>query len=73
MRQRDRVGAHNERIKLLANSINAIGLAFVALGVVRPLVDRDVGMSIETIGYIAGALAIHVLAHYIVSQVEVDQ
>lgn len=34
MRQRDRVGAHNERVKLLANSINAIGLAFVALGVV---------------------------------------
>ena len=35
MRQRDPVGGHNERVKLLGTSINAIGLAFIALGVVR--------------------------------------
>jgi hypothetical protein len=73
MRQRDPVGGHNERLKLLATSINAIGLAFIALGVVRPIVDTTVSLNLDSIAYLVGALALHGLAHYIVSQVEIDK
>ncbi len=73
MRQRDPVGGHNERMKLLATSINAVGLAFVVVGIVRPLVNATITASPETLGYIFGALALHALAHYVVSQVEIDK
>ena len=73
MRQRDPIGGHNERIKLLGNSINAIGLAFIALGVVRPIVDTSVSLTPDSAVYLVGALAIHGIAHYIVSQVEIDK
>ena len=72
MRQRDPVGGHNERVKLLATSINAVGLAFVALGFVRPVVNADIPLSADSAAYLVGALAVHGLAHYIVSQVEID-
>ncbi|WP_299652737.1 hypothetical protein [uncultured Jannaschia sp.] len=73
MRQRDPVGGHNERVKLLGSSINAIGLAFIALGVVRPIVDATVSLDLNSLIYLVGALALHGLAHYIVSQVEIDK
>jgi len=73
MTQRDPIGGHNERSKLLGNSINAIGLAFIGLGVVRPIVDTIVSLTPDSAEYLVGALAIHGLAHYIVSQVEIDK
>ena len=42
MRRRDELAAHNERVKLQATTSNAVGLAVLALGVVRPLIDPDV-------------------------------
>ena len=49
MRRRDRLAGFNERAKLAATSVNAVGLAFIALGVVRPLVDRRDTLSLESI------------------------
>ena len=72
MRRRDELGAHNERVKLGANSVNAVGLAFVAFGIVRPLVDPDVGLSLASIVFAGAGLALHCLAHYILKQLETD-
>ena len=72
MRQRDRLGAHNERVKLSANSVNAVGLAFVALGIVRPLVDPDVGLALASFVFGATGLALHGLAHYVLRQLETE-
>lgn len=57
----------------MGTSINAIGLVFVALGFVRPVVDTTVSLGIDSLVYLAGALVLHGLAHYIVSQVEIDK
>ena len=72
MRRRDRLGAHNERVKLGANSVNAVGLAFVALGIVRPLVDPDVNIGIAGFVFGTTGLALHALAHYILKQLETE-
>lgn len=73
MRQRDELGAHNERVKLGANSVNAVGLAFVALGLVRPLVDPEIGLSFSSFAFAATGLVLHALAHYILKQLETDK
>ncbi|WP_299845710.1 hypothetical protein [uncultured Jannaschia sp.] len=70
MRQRDRLVTYNERVKLMATTINAIGLAFVALGIVRPTVDPDltIGLAGTVFGLIG--LACHGAAHYILRYME---
>ena len=72
MRRRDRLVGFNERAKLAATSVNSVGLAFIALGVVRPLADGGDTLSLDSIGYLIAGLALHGLAHYSVSQVETD-
>ena len=72
MRRRDELGAHNERVKLTATTINAIGLAFIALGVVRPFVDPEASLAIGGIVFGAIGLVCHAAAHYILKQMETD-
>lgn len=73
MRQRDELTAHNERMKLGATTSNALGLAVIAVGVLRPLLDTPSEPTWWIAVYIVIAVALHVLAHYIVSQVEMDK
>ncbi|WP_241557848.1 hypothetical protein [Falsirhodobacter deserti] len=63
--ERDPLATFNERVKLVASFYNAIGLGMIAVGVVRPLSDgtRLSGLSITL--WIAGGLAFHALALYI--------
>ncbi len=72
MRQRDRLAAYNERVKLVATTSNAIGLAFIALGIVRPTVDPD--LSIGLAGTVFGVigLACHGASHYILKHLEME-
>ncbi len=72
MRRRDSLTAHNERMKLGATTANALGLAVVAVGILRPLFDGETGFRWSFAVYALIAVALHVLAHYIVSQVETD-
>ena len=73
MRRRDELTAFNERVKLRATTANALGLAVAAVGVVRPLVDDTVAWTWAIVVYVIIAVALHVLANYIVSQVEIDE
>ena len=73
MRRRDELTAYNERLKLGATTVNALGLAVIAVGVLRPLIDADAGPSWGIALYVVVAVVLHVLAHYIVSQVEVEK
>jgi hypothetical protein len=68
MRRRDELAAHNERVKLTATTINAIGLAFIALGIVRPFVDPETPVAVGVVG-----LVCHAVAHYILKQMETDK
>jgi hypothetical protein len=55
----------NERLKLSANSVNAVGLALVALAVLRPIVEdgSDDYWVIATWALVG--LALHGVSHYI--------
>ena len=57
MQLRDQIAAINERIKLLATTVNTIGLTLVALGILRPAIDPD--LSIGVIGAAYGVLGSH--------------
>lgn len=72
MRRRDELGAHNERVKLTATTINAIGLAFVALGIIRPFVDDSTTPSLTSVVFGVIGLVSHGAAHYILKQLETD-
>ena len=73
MRRRDEVGGYNERLKMIATSINAIGLGIIGLGTVRPFLDPDIGVGIAAVASLAVALVLHGVALYIVSKVETDK
>ena len=73
MRRRDELAAHNERVKLQATTSNAVGLAVLALGVVRPLIVPDVPIEWSIVIFGAVALAGHALAYYILKQLELDE
>jgi hypothetical protein len=59
---RDAVAVHNERMKLAASSINALGLALLALGALQPLVVN--GAAPSPVWTLVG-LALHGVSHYV--------
>ena len=73
MRRRDEVGAHNERMKMIATSINAIGLGVIGLGTVRPFLDPEIGIGIAVGASVVVALVLHGLALYVLGKVETDK
>jgi hypothetical protein len=58
----DPVAIHNERMKLVAASVNALGLALLALGALQPLV---VSGAAPSPGWTVVGLALHGVAHYV--------
>ena len=73
MWRRDEVGAFNERLRMIATSINAIGLGVIGLGTVRPFIDPAVGFTLVVPASFAAALVLHGIALYIVSKVRTDR
>jgi hypothetical protein len=55
----------NERVKLAANSGNAIGLALFAIAVLRPVIEIGSDDYRVVPVWAAVGLALHGLAHYI--------
>lgn len=58
----DPVAAFNERVKLRATSLNAIGLGVVAYGAIRPLIDAEPAVALWRP---LGGLALHACAHHV--------
>ena len=73
MWRRDEVGAFNERLKMIATSINAIGLGVIGLGTVRPFINPEVGFILVVPASFAASLVLHSLALYIVNKVRTDK
>lgn len=72
MRRRDPLATHNERVKLSANSLNAIGLGFVAYALLRPLVDGTAQLDAGFLVWPVTGLAMHLAARYILRYLEVE-
>ncbi len=62
---RDPVASHNERVKLIALSLNAVGLGLIGFAILRPLTDDPATLPLSSIWWGAAGLAFHALAHYI--------
>ncbi|MBM2575966.1 hypothetical protein JQC91_06590 [Jannaschia sp. Os4] len=61
--------AREERIKLVAGSLNTVGLAFVGFALVRPLVERT-NVEIDALIYGGIAFALHGAAHYVLKRLD---
>ena len=70
MRRRDPLTSHNERVKLRASFLNALGLGLLGFALLRPLVEGDLVLNPATIVYSATGLALHAAAHYILRYLE---
>lgn len=61
----DPLAARNERVKLFANFVNAIGLGLIGFAVLRPLVENIEAAGLSTLWWGIVGLALHGASHYI--------
>jgi hypothetical protein len=59
----------NERLKLLANFVSAIGLGLIAIAVLRPLFETG-GEPLRIALWALAGLALHGAAHYILGHMK---
>ncbi|WP_193142626.1 MULTISPECIES: hypothetical protein [unclassified Meridianimarinicoccus] len=62
---RDPLVTHNERVKLFAGFISAIGLGLIGFAILRPAVEDWQNVRLTTLWWGAGGLALHGVSHYI--------
>ena len=61
---------HNERIKLLAGALNALGLAFAIGGFVGPTISGKLmsGTGVIAVAYLAFGAILHLSAHVVLGR-----
>ena len=62
---RDPLAVHNERVKLFAGFINAVGLGLIGFAVLRPLTDSLGNAAISSLLWGIVGLALHGISHYV--------
>lgn len=70
---RDHLAAFNERVKLLAASVNTVGLGMIGVAVIRPLTESLSNATLNTGWWLAGGLVMHGVSHYILRYLRKDQ
>lgn len=73
-RVRDPLATYNERVKLAATAVNASALGLLGFAVLRPATEDILSLDRSAAGWGAIALAVHVLAHYMLGHLrkEID-
>ncbi|SNR38229.1 hypothetical protein [Paracoccus sediminis] len=66
---RNPLAAYNERVKLFANFLNAIGLGLIGFAVLRPLTESLGNANLSALWWGMTGLAIHGISHYVVGRV----
>ena len=66
--ERDKLASFNERVKLLAGFLNALGLGLIGFAVLRPLTEvpfSTAGLSISwgTLGLVMHGIALYILRY----------
>lgn len=59
------VAVHNERVKLFAGFVNAIGLGLIGFAVLRPLTEDMTAIGAITAVWGMTGLFLHAISHYI--------
>lgn len=67
--ERDRLTAYNERVKLFANFVNAIGLGLIGFAILRPVTESLSNTALSSLWWGAAGLALHGLSHYILGYI----
>ena len=63
--QRDRVACHNERVKLFAGFLNAMGIGLIGFAVLRPLTETLTNATPSSVLWGLSGLVLHAAAHYV--------
>ncbi|XQZ49380.1 hypothetical protein E2977_09825 [Paracoccus yeei] len=66
--ERDALAAYNERVKLFAGFMNALGIGMIGFAVLRPLADSLANASWATAWWTGTGLAMHGVSHYILGR-----
>ena len=69
--ERDRLAIFNERVKLLAGFLSAIGLGLIGFAILRPLTEAGLVPGRSLLWGGAG-LAFHAGAHYVLTWLQKD-
>ena len=70
---RDALATFNERVKLLATSVNTVGLGMIGLAVIRPLIDSLDKFTLNTGSWLLAGLVMHGLSHYVLRYLRKDK
>ena len=73
MRRRDPLATHNERVKLRAGFLNALGIGFLGFAFLRPLVEGTFALNLLTVVFLATGLVLHRSADYILKYLETEE
>lgn len=65
---RDPVAIHNERVKLFASFMNAVGLGLIGFAVLRPLTESLYNAALSSLWWGVAGLAMHAVSHYILGR-----
>ena len=63
----------NERVKPLANTVNAIAIGIIGFAILRPATDGSLSLGPVSIAWFAAGLAIHLLAHYVLGKLREEE
>ena len=61
----DPVASWNERMKIMAGFVNAIGLGLIGFAVLRPLAEEITRVSLSALWWWIAGLSLHAVSHYI--------
>jgi divalent metal cation (Fe/Co/Zn/Cd) transporter len=70
MRDRDALAVHNERMKLLANTFNALAIGLIGFALLRPLVEDLSTLNVQSLWWVLTAIVFHLLSHYVLGRLE---
>ena len=65
----DALAIYNERVKLFAGFINAIGLGLIGFAILRPLTESLSNAALSSLWWGLVGLASHGLSHYILGYI----
>ncbi|MBC7145571.1 MAG: hypothetical protein H5U24_09225 [Thioclava marina] len=66
----DDLAIYNERQKVMATSVNAIGLALVGFAILKPVVEQNRHDPVQLMVWGIIGLALHGISHYILGNLK---
>lgn len=62
------VPVHNERVKLFAGFLNALGLGLIGFAILRPITAQPMTVEAGSVWFGLAGVALHAAAHYVLGQ-----